>query len=56
MNVNKSLLVLVGAALALAFSGLGIVALKGDSASAAGRTYTDKVLSGEDEEALVNVH
>ncbi len=47
MNVNKSLLDLVGAALALAFAGLGVVAMKGDSASAAGRTYTDKVLSGE---------
>ena len=47
MNVNKSLILLVGALLALAFAGLGVVAMKGDSASAAGRTYTDKMLSGE---------
>ena len=47
MNVTKSLLLLVGALLALAFAGLGVVAIKGHNASAAGRTYTDKMLSGE---------
>lgn len=47
MHANKRLLVLVGMILALAIAGLGILAIKGDRASAAGRTYTDKMLSGE---------